>query len=219
VEVFLPVLIVGGISAFVVAILVVGYFQEKKRNEGLAAVAEKLGLPFFPSGDPALIDELSKFELFTQGRSRKISNMLHGETDEVRVGIFDYQYTTGSGKNSHTWWQTVIYFCSPELNLPHFAMRPEHLFHKIGGLLGYEDLDFESHPIFSRKYLLRGSDPDRIRVLFRDEILTYFEDQKGVSVEGNGNQIIYYRASKRVAPDEVRGLMEEGFAVFKLFRS
>ena len=189
----------------------------KKRTAALQAVAHELQLPFFPQGDKSLVGDLDKFHLFSKGHSKKISNMLHGENNHAELAVFDYRYRTGGGENSHTCHQTVIYFRCPTLNLPDFAVRPERLFHKIGTAFGYQDIDFETHPQFSQMYLLRGADQHRVRNLFSGERLAFFESQEKISVEGGGNQLIFYRHCKRVKPGEVRQFMEEGFRVFALF--
>ena len=180
--------------------------------------AEDLGLPFYPTEDTPLLTRLSCFRLFTQGHGRKIKNMIHGDTEQVEIAIFDYQYTTGSGKNAKTRKQTVIYFESPDLQLPQFAMRPESLFHKLGSLVGLKDIDFDSHPAFSSAFHLQGEDEPSVRQLFREEILDHFEEHTGVCVEGRQQQLVYFRSSTRVAPEQIRSFMEEGYAIFSLMR-
>ena len=53
---------------------------------------------------------------------------------------------------------------------------------------------------------------------FNEEVLTFFEHQSGLSVEGNGQRLIFYRASKRVKPKEIRSFFKEGFRVVGLFK-
>ena len=215
---FLPIVAIAVVVVIIVLILLLVARAGRKRREAIQKVADELGLPFFPTGDKSLIDHLSGFHLFSQGRSKKIINMIHGDTDAMDLAIFDYRYTVGSGKNSSTHSQTVICFQLDELNLPDFSMRPEGFFHKIGGMFGYKDIDFESHATFSKTYLLRGPDEAAIRELFREEMLSHFETQKRVCVEGAGNTLIFYRAGHRAKPVEIHSLMEEGFQVLALFR-
>ncbi len=205
-------------GAVVGGIFLVLYLREKKRTEAMRVVAAEIGLPFYAQGDASLIHELSHFPLFSEGRSKKIKNMLHGETSDVEVGVFDYRYTVQSGKHSHTYKQTVAYFRSPELDCSEFALRPESLFNKIGRVFGFQDIDFESHPRFSSSYLLRGGSEYRIRKLFTDEVLAFFENEPGLSVEGCSQRIIIYRAAKRVKPEEIRSFFEEMFRVYTLFK-
>lgn len=206
------------LGAVIGVFVLVSHLREKKRTERLRQIAEVMGLPFYPEGDPALIMELSQFPLFSYGRDKKLKNLMHGATSDVEAGVFDFRYTTGSGKSSHTYDQTVACFRSPGLDCPDFALRPEHLMHRIGGMFGYQDIDFESHPQFSKSYLLRGASELKIRELYNDEVLDFFENHPGLSVEGSGQRIVFYRASKRVKPDEIRSFFEEGFRVFALLK-
>ncbi|MEC9473853.1 MAG: hypothetical protein VX584_04130, partial [Actinomycetota bacterium] len=66
-----------------------------------------------------------------------------------------------------------------DLQLPTFVIRPENLFHKIGSTFGYQDIDFDAHPTFSKRYLLRGPDEEAIRNTFTDEFLSSYERHKG----------------------------------------
>ena len=183
----------------------------------LTAIAHKLNLQFSPEGDDSLLERLNHFHLLSQGHSGRIWNMLHGETNNVELAVFDYRYLTGSGTHFSVYNQSVIYFRSPKLNLPQFAVRPEGIFHKIGSVLGYKDIDFESHPHFSKKYLLRGDDESVIRALFNNELLNYFESQQNISVEGGADQLVFYWAEKLIEHEEAERFMDEGFQVFEQF--
>ena len=204
-------------------ILVVGFLgfifwrMEKKRTEQFALISAKLKLNFFPKGSSSLFERLKTFHLFSKGRSRKIKNLMEGEANKVELAIFDYQYTTGGGEHSHTYRQSILFFRSPKLYLPDFSLRPENVFHKIGGAFGYKDIDFETHPIFSKSYLLRGDNEAAIRGLFNNKLLNFIQSQQKISIEGSGDQLIFYRNKNRVKPEEVESFMEEGFQVFDQF--
>ena len=209
---------VGTIAVLIGLIIYLAHRAEMKRTEAFQQVAQDLGLPFLPTGDASLIDQLGCLHLFSRGHSKKIRNMLRGDTEDVELAILDYRYTTGHGKNAHTFRQSVVAFRSPSLELPTFALRPEGLFHKIGGVFGYKDIDFTTHPRFSKAYLLRGDDEAAVRNLFNRELLRFFETQEKVCVEGGGDQLVFYRQSKRIKPDEVEQFMQEGVGIYALFR-
>ena len=210
---------IGGNRLFdkLMPILNSGKRLEEKRTMQLTAIAHKLNLQFSPEGDDSLLERLNHFHLLSQGHSGRIWNMLHGETNNVELAVFDYRYLTGSGTHFSVYNQSVIYFRSPKLNLPQFAVRPEGIFHKIGSVLGYKDIDFESHPHFSKKYLLRGDDESVIRALFNNELLNYFESQQNISVEGGADQLVFYWAEKLIEHEEAERFMDEGFQVFEQF--
>jgi len=187
------------------------------RTEQFALISAKLKLNFFPKGSPSLFERLKPFHLFSKGWSRKIKNLMEGEANKVELAIFDYQYTTHGGQHPQTHRQSLLFIRSPKLNLPDFSLRPENVFHKIGSAFGDKDIDFETHPIFSKSYLLRGDNEAVIRGLFNNELLNFIQSQQKISIEGSSDQLIFYRHKNRVKPEEVESFMEEGFQVFDQF--
>ena len=211
-----PFVIVAVVLALIgIAIFLARHF-DKKRTEALKAVADALGFAFSAKGNEGLLGSLREMRLFSQGHGRKIKNAMSGFANGVGVTIFDYRYTVGSGKNSHTYAQTVALFESDGLQAPAFALRPENLFHKIGSAFGYQDIDFRDHPSFSKKYLLRGTDEASIRRMFTDELLDHYERRDGLSAEGAGDRFVHYRSSKKVAPEKIRSFFEEAYSVFAM---
>ena len=199
----------------------------EQRTKEFKRISEQLGMTFSARVKGRAKDRATPpVPLFYEGHSRVITNMLHGDSEllgfaeEFEVRIFAYEFTGGSGKSSSTWMQSVICFQSPQLNLPKFQLRPEHFFDKIGSKLGYQDIDFESHPTaveFSKKYLLRGKDEQKIRALFTDEVLAFFAGQDKICVEGFSSHLCFYRARKLIEPEDIPAFMKEGFEVFRVF--
>jgi len=212
-------LIFGGIAVVVAGIIIVIRYYERKRRESLIELARLMGYTFSAKGSDALLTSVNQFRLFSRGHSRRITNVLTRRADDTLVTIMDYRYTTGGGKNSHTWRQTVVLYKCSRLRLPAFALRPENVLHKIGSALGYQDIDFHSHPIFSKQYLLRGAEEQAVRNLFSGERLAYYEQHKGLSTEGAGDQLVFYRSGKRVPPQKLRSFVEEGSVILRLFRT
>ena len=199
----------------------------EQRTKEFKRISEQLGMTFSARVKGRAKDRATPpLPLFGEGRSRVVTNMLHGDSEllgfaeEFEVRIFAYRYMISSGKSSHAVRQSVICFQSPQLNLPKFQLRPEHFFDKIGSKLGYQDIDFESHPTaaeFSKKYLLRGRGEQKIRALFTDEVLAFFAGQDKICVEGFSSHLCFYRALKLIEPEDIPAFMKEGFEVFRLF--
>lgn len=192
--------------------------MRKKRAEAMERTAAELRLVFTPEGDETAMSAHAGFHLFSQGHSKKIRNLMRGTVRDSNVSLFDYQYTVGGGKNQHTWHQTVISLQVQGRNLPAFSMRPEHVWHKLGSMMGYQDIDFESNPVFSKKYLLRGPDDAAIRGIFTNRVLMFFESEPGLCVEADGHMLIVYRHSARVKPEAIRAFAEKGVQIAGLFR-
>jgi hypothetical protein len=208
---------------------IIALFQyEKQRSKKLKEFAEHMGMKFSEKGDSALRESLSLFDLFKESQ---ITNVLHGDSEqlgygeEFKVRILECSYVVASGEHGTktiVQTQTVICFHSPQLSLPRFGVRPEEWHHKLRSKLGYQDIDFESHPTaveFSKKYLLRGKDEQKIRALFTDEVLAFFAGQDKICVEGFSSHLCFYRARKLIEPEDIPAFMKEGFEVFRLFTS
>lgn len=224
---FVPLIsyvLLGEIALFViipVVLLIIGgsmywaHVAEKKRKESLSNLASELQLEFSPEGNPQLQSDLAHLKLFGQGRGRKLTNLVHGSTDEVQIALFDYRYTTGSGKNSHTHRQTVACLRSDLLaHIPQFLLRPEGMLDKIGSAMGFQDIDFDSHPMFSKLFVLQSNNEEAIRHYFNSPILEYFESQKGISVQSEGGQLVFFRQGRRLKPEQYKDLLGEAYQVF-----
>lgn len=213
-EALIPIAMFVGIALLVIGAIAWSYFAENKRRESLQAAADELGLTYLKDGDPHLMGLAGSFNVCSTGRSRKMYNLIQGETDELTIAIFDYKYTTGSGKNSSTHNQTLVMLHSHKLANPSFTMRPEGFFDKIGGMLGFKDIDFESHPKFSDSFVLKSSDEEATRQFFNAPLLEFFEGRLGISVEANPGAMIFYRPRVRSKPVDLKTLFAEAYEVF-----
>lgn len=202
-------LIITGIITVTGLIIWGVWFYEKKRSEALKLIANAMNFSFLRKGDDSLINAHDNFNLFSKGRSKKAANVMNGRANDMDITIMDYQYTTGNGKNSHIWSQSLVIVQSNLLQLPAFALSPENFFHKIGSIFGYKDIDFASHPKFSKQYLLRGDDEEAIRNTFSDELLKFYEERKKLSTEGEADKFIFFKAGKRLAPKDIQAFLQE----------
>lgn len=213
----LPYILIPLIILLVLLTIYLAWRYEKKRTKRLREIADSLRFTFDEKGDDFLLSTLTQFHLFSQGRSRRILNVMKGKSRDAHITIMDYLFTTGGGKNSSTYRQTVILFDSDTLDLPAFSLRPENFIHRIGNAFGYQDIDFDSYPEFSRMYLLQGADEEAVRNTFDYDLLSYFEKQKNICVEGEGRKMIFYRAGKRFPPAEIKLFYERGLDLYTRF--
>ena len=126
------VLVIVGILGFVVVAFVIGRMMEKKRTAAMQDAANRLQIDFHPEDSLSLQVRFGNFNLFGQGHSKKLWNVFAKNDEGVEVFVFDYKYTIGHGKHSHTHNQTVVAVSDPELTLPDFTLGPESFFSKIG---------------------------------------------------------------------------------------
>ena len=197
--------------------VIVRAVQEQQRMEQLQAMAGRMGFSFSAQAEPSLWGRVEGFQLFSQGRSRRMHNVMRRQIHDIDVTLFDYRYTTGSGKHSHTYYRTVMLFETARLKLPRFTLRPEGFFHRVASKLGSQDIDFEAHPLFSEDYLLQGPDEARIRRLFDEEALLYYTRHQDLCTEGDGRRLVFYRRGRRVEPEGVEDLLQQGLDILDVF--
>ncbi len=205
----LPILLAIASVALVGALIAYSFKLERDRTEALQALAGTMGLAFQPTIDSEMAATFGELPVFTHGHSRKGKNLFSGEKDGVDLRLFDYQYTVGGGKNSHTYRQTIALFPSGGQGLPDLLLAPENIFHKIGQAFGYQDIDFESAPDFSSHYLLRGPDEMAIRGAFNIGALQYFGTHRNWHVEVKGGAVGIYKSGIRPKPEDVPTFLAE----------
>lgn len=201
-----PLIVVAAI-----VFIVFGLFQGKRRRDEMQALARKLGLSFHekhvaPSGQSSsrrgffehvfasnIAGPPGWLKSFRRGSSRTASNTIIGQlqlaNQPCEIWMGDWRYTTGSGKNRSTHRRSYV-----TVRLPHgssdLSIRPENAFDWMAGMVGIEDIDFESVE-FSKKFHVKGGDrrfvydlidPGMIEFLLRQPMpigQTQFEFERG----------------------------------------
>ena len=197
--------------AGVVAFFLFSSYWAKRRRQGLERVAQELGFSF--EAKPAGLEAEGFMELPLLKRNTGISYALRGAAGTGEVVVLDVR--TGRGKGAQT--QTVALHRLAGKRLPVFEMRPEHILDRLGAAFGYKDINFESNPEFSKRYRLQGLDEMAVRELFHSGRLTFFEQQKGWSVEGAGEWLAVYRPARMLSHTQVRTFLEETGRVLTAF--
>ena len=192
--------------------------MSSSRTQQLRHIAYHLKMDFHSEEEWGEINYLKDFRLFRSGRRKEITNIFQKRDEflDLEASIFDYKYVRGGGKNRKTIKQTVFFVKSKRLGLPHFLMKPETFFHRIGTYLGMQDIDFEEYPTFSQNYLLQGEDEEYIRATMDDEVLKFFSVEKDWSVEGVNYYLIIYKKNKLLAPRRIKHLYQKGMDIYKL---
>ena len=188
-------------------IFYMGYLRAKKRTEAMRAIAESLEMEFVADKcDPNTLG-LDGIDLFKKGRSRKVLNLIKGTFEDTNAFIFDYHYVTGGGKNSSHHSQTVIAYeiCSKDgFQLPQFTCKPERFFHKFADMFGFEDIDFEQYPEFSKAYRLKGENEDSVRKIFNETVIRQLEAEieQRWNVDGSGELLVIHKYNRIIKPED-----------------
>jgi hypothetical protein len=188
--------IIAPIALFV-AVIIWGILNTRKRTQDLAAAAPQIGFTFM--GDTwrgPVLNPQYKTCLLQRTRG-SFKNAMVGSAGSLQTIIFDYTYRMG--KSTVT--QTLACF-SEKAQLPPFALKPEGVFDRIGDAIVHNDINFDSHPGFSRRYTLKSPDEAGTRRLFTPSLLTYMEQipsEGNWNIETSGTNLFLYRERRTVS--------------------
>jgi hypothetical protein len=105
-------------------------------------------------------------------------------------------------------------------HLPLFELRPQGFLDRVAEMFVHKDINFESHPVFSKRFVLKGEDEASIRSLFTPALLSAFEmlpPEKKWHIEESGMTLLVYRSNITVAPQDLRTFLDETSAVAQTF--
>jgi hypothetical protein len=198
--------VLGVLFFIVVAIIIAGiiwlhFYFRKIRRQKLAAIAQHLGLTYYPGGYCDLEDRYDFFELFQRGGNRHSYDLIAGHIEEVEVMLFDFSYTTGSGKNRTTHRRTACVLEVPTHHyFPYVIIRPESFFDKIASAVGFNDIDFESVE-FSKKYFVKSKDRRFAYDIIHPRMMEYLLSVGSVCIE-IANRAVLVHHDTRLSPGE-----------------
>lgn len=191
--------------------------KRRNRQSELTELARELEMTYHAGEHNELLGELRDFRTFSRGfrHRKKIRHLLRRQDDmlDYDLKIFDFHRLKGKSKRPIS--QTVFYLRSKDLVLPQFWLRPETVLHKLGELIGQEDIDFVRFPKFSGRYRLTGDDEVFIRHHFTEELLHFFSVEKGWYAEGVGYYLVIFQKGKLLSAKQIKKLYEKGMYVYQ----
>ncbi|MHB1157617.1 MAG: hypothetical protein ACYC26_12375 [Phycisphaerales bacterium] len=158
----IPIIFIGFVVLIVISAIVSSKKAEDRRN-GLLQWTAQSRLTFSAEKVYDFKDQYPMFQCLKAGdQDRYAYNLITGHFRGRDLIAFDYHYETTStdskGRRSTTSHHFSGVIIRPDIPLKPLHIRAEHLFDKLAGFFGYEDINFESAE-FSRKFHVAG--PDR----------------------------------------------------------
>jgi hypothetical protein len=208
---YLPFLIFIGV---IILIILFAIIANTKHAKAIEALSQQLRMEYTNSPSPTELSAYTSLDLFNKGNRKSMHNLMRRSENNLRTSYFEYQYSTGKEKNRtiHSLSVTAIY--NPTVLFPQFAMKPENLFHRIADKFTGKDIDFETHPEFSKMFVLRGEDETQIRRLFSVPALQHLEQCKGLCIEAHTHQIIFYKQNKSCSAKKIEQFIRDSLETY-----
>jgi hypothetical protein len=172
-----PVTLVVGGTATVVVLSSLAFLEwraGKKRAAAFQAFAQNMGLAVDSDALSAL-EALGRFKVWRAGRDQRAKNILVGTRDGRPVLLFDFGYTTGSGKSSTKHTHTVCLIAGPS-TAPDFLARRRTVLDKLASAFTGKHLEFDdpAAAAFAKEWVVFG-ERDAHR-LFSSSLQGFFVD-------------------------------------------
>lgn len=200
------VVLVAAILAIAIAVGILSWRAERRHQEALQQLAERLGFRFDPGPDKAHDGCYEQFEIFRRGHSRAAIYTMTGSLEilgrrcAARCGDFRYKVTRKSGKSSST---TTYRFSYLIVHLPWqtppLLIRPEGIFDKIAGAFGFDDIDFESAE-FSRRFYVKSTDKRFAYAVIHPRMMEFLMREQPPMLDIEGGAICCSDGQRRWQP-------------------
>jgi MFS superfamily sulfate permease-like transporter len=172
------------------------------RQLELRKFAENNEWAFFPQK----IRSSSKYKDFPIQNGNKIpyeENLLSKYVEVGKLESTDITLQEGARQSQNEIHITIVQMSEIEIIVPDFALEPEGLWSKLFESVSGKDIDFINHPVFSKKYYLRGTNETQVRDFFSEPILQFLENREEMHIECHRNRLIFYKKRDLLEPAEI----------------
>jgi len=208
-------------TLFVLAIIVLGYRslpRGKGRRETFQAMARQLGFRY-TDRDCGIPDRYRFLDALDKGENRYAFNVLEGRCGGYPVQAFDYHYEThstdsdGDRQTHHHYFSFFV--LQQEQRFPELRIYPEGFFSKLGQMLGFDDIDFESVE-FSQAFCVRSTYKKFAYDICHTQMMEYLLAHRELSIEIEG-RCVAMGFSGRLDVADIPGRLAQLVEVRNLF--
>jgi hypothetical protein len=200
------VIVIVAVMAAVISTIF--YFRRaaaKARTAAIRALAHSHGWRFVAEKDGELPRAHLHLKTFDVGHSKSARNVVRFAMAGLTMEMFDYHYTTGSGKHAQHHSLSVCIAEVPHPFLYPLVVRPEHFGDKLAAAVGFNDIDFESDE-FSREFHVSSPDRKFAFALSDQRMMEWFLARRGTRVELWEAKLLVRVSEELLRPDELARL-------------
>ncbi|MBI5093427.1 MAG: hypothetical protein HZB26_13425 [Candidatus Hydrogenedentes bacterium] len=205
--------LIAAVIVLGIAAMVWNYLQEKKRREAFQFLAQKLGLRY-AARDPSIEYRYGYLHALQQGERRYAFNILQGAFQSHPVCTFDFHYETHStdskGRRTTTHHYFSFFVLEQPLPFPELRIYPEGLLSKLGQLVGFQDIDFESAE-FSNAFVVKSDDKKFAYDICHQRMMEYLLAHRDISLEIKSQSVAMgfnNRLDPQAIPDRLQQLVD-----------
>ncbi|WP_106793683.1 SulP family inorganic anion transporter [Aquimarina sp. Aq78] len=183
-----------------------------KRQKDLQNIANDFSWRYDPKKDND-ISGLHDFVFFKTKKINYLNNSIYDPRSIFRIS--DTEFSEGEFI-ARTLVRTTILTIQLEKEIPKFTLDKEGLLEFIYKFSGFKDILIYGHPDFSKRFFLLGENPEKIRVLFTDDLVLFLESNPYYHIECNGNSLLVMRKERLASIKEIKALLNYGTRLEKV---
>lgn len=184
-----------------------------KRQKSLQKIGTELSWNYQPLQEDE-ITELPTFGYFKTRHINKVSNIIsNGE-----CSLFDVEFSEGEMIAKQVI-RASMFYIKLEKEIPNFTLDKEGVFEYIYHFTGFKDIDIENHPDFSKRFYLLGKNQEKIKALFTDELVLFFESNPYYHIESSEHGLLILGKERLAGVKEIKALADFGIRLQKIVSS
>ena len=180
--------------------------NKTKRQNNLEQVANDFGLRF----DPLKHRTSTFLENFIYFKTKKVEHVFNQlSAKDSPCHLFDVTFSEGEFIAKEVIRSTMLHIKTSS-NVPVFTLDREGLLERLYALTGYKDIDIKNHADFSKRFYLRGENESKIRSLFNDELVLFFESNAYYHIESSKDGLLVFSKERMASIKEIKALLDFG---------
>ncbi len=161
----------------------------------------------FAIGKEYGFSDLERFEFFRKHPIEYVHNVSSGLVEDYNLffRVMDVVFDEGA-LQAKTLYDTTLMVIDLRMHIPEFVVDREELYDRIFSDSGFNDIDFEEDPEFSKRVLLSGTVPHLVRGLFTEPLRKFLLEHQQYHVEANTDQLLIFGDLKPLSSEEIKEL-------------
>ena len=181
-----------------------------KRQTSLLKISTELNWNYQPH-EKGEITELPTFGYFKTRQIIKASNIISNR----QCTLFDIEFSEGAMIAKQVIRASMFYIKLGKV-IPEFTLDKEGIFEYIYHFAGFKDIEIDNHPDFSKRFYLSGKNQEKIKELFTDELVLFFESNPYYHIESSEHGLLILGKERLAGVKEIKALADFGIRLQKI---
>ncbi len=184
-----------------------------KRQKSLQKIGSELDWNYLPLQE----DEITVLPTFGYFKTRHINKVYNILTNN-QCSLFDVEFSEGEMIAKQVI-RASMFYIKLDKEIPDFTLDKEGVFEYIYHFAGFNDIEIDNHPDFSKRFYLSGKNQDKIKELFTDELVLFFESNPYYHIESSNHGLLILGKERLAGVKEIKAMADFGIRLQKIVSS